>query len=229
MDEFTGYHPLVAKQLIKEFKAKGDEIYNKVAAANQKVMNSLADNWFSQNAINFGTEEKPSLYEAQAEVEVLFKNTIYRCVTAYNLVAAAHDADALVDDEYPSEETTVENYAPHGTNDVFNDFKSIGTKDGKVYTGMDTKIVPQLLTEYSEQIKSIILNDMESIPMNIAFYDPDGAQVQAFNAGVEALKATLTAKIDEVSNKLDEHASQEQEMVEVGAEQAAEAMGGGTE
>ncbi len=94
---------------------------------------------------------------------------------------------------------------------------------------MDTKLVPQLLTEYSEQIKSIILNDMESIPMNIAFYDPDGAQVQAFNAGVEALKATLTAKIDEVSNKLDEHASQEQEMVEVGAEQAAEAMGGGTE
>ena len=94
---------------------------------------------------------------------------------------------------------------------------------------MNIAEVDKLLADYGSKIHQVVDIDLNEIPMDIAFYDPGDELKTAFKENVKALQETLVAKIDEVTNKMNEYAEKEMRMVAEGARSAAEAMSGSGE
>ena len=219
MADFTGLHPQIAQSNIREFEDQGLIIFYNLSYYNKLFIDSLSSVWFSPNAVEFGKEFTPVLYNSEAETQVLVNNTIVNCVAAYNTIAASNGIPS-VDDAHT--EMTVENYAPQGTNMQYNDMLDI-SGDGVV--GMDKEKVRSYLEEYRNNLNKVQA-DLDGFPLSIAFYDPNGELVAAFKTAVTELKAKLEENYTNMSNNISSRLIEEEDKVATGARNAVGALGG---
>ena len=219
MADFTGLHPQIAQSNIREFEDQGLIIFYNLSYYNKLFIDSLSSVWFSPNAVEFGKEFTPVLYNSEAETQVLVNNTIVNCVAAYNTIAASNGIPS-VDDSHT--EMTVENYAPQGTNMQYNDMLDI-SGDGVV--GMDKEKVRSYLEEYRNNLNKVQA-DLDGFPLSIAFYDPNGELVAAFKTAVTELKAKLEENYTNMSNNISSRLIEEEDKVATGARNAVGALGG---
>ena len=219
MADFTGLHPQIAQSNIREFEDQGLIIFYNLSYYNKLFIDSLSSVWFSPNAVEFGKEFTPVLYNSEAETQVLVNNTIVNCVAAYNTIAASNGIPS-VDDAHT--EMTVENYAPQGTNMQYNDMLDI-SGDGVV--GMDKEKVRSYLEEYRNNLNKVQA-DLDGFPLSIAFYDPDGALLAAYTDKVTTVKAKLEELYTNMSNNISAKLIEEEEKVVAGARNAASTLGG---
>ncbi len=219
MADFTGLHPQIAQSNIREFEDQGLIIFYNLSYYNKLFIDSLSSVWFSPNAVEFGREFTPVLYNSEAETQVLVNNTIVNCVAAYNTIASSNGIPS-VDDGHT--EMTVENYAPQGTNMQYNDMLDI-SGDGVV--GMDKEKVRSYLEEYRNNLNKVQA-DLDGFPLSIAFYDPNGELVAAFKTAVTELKAKLEENYTNMSNNISSRLIEEEDKVATGARNAVGALGG---
>ena len=219
MSDFTGLHPQIAKSNIAEFENTGMVIFYDLQYYNKLFMDSLSNVWWSPNAVEFGKEFTRTLYDSEADTEVLVNNTIVKCVEAYNTLAASNGLATAPDDHTIMSR---ENYAPQGTNMQYNDMKDIAD-NGDV--GMDKEKVRAYLEEYANNI-SIVKAELDNFPINIAFYDPDGALEAAFYEERNKLKDQLEANYTAMANAISSRLIEEVDIVVAGAREAAGAMSG---
>lgn len=220
MAEVTGLNPLVARSNIGEFSDQGDIIFYDLSYYNKLFIDSLSSVWFSPNAVEFGREFTPVLYNSEAETKVLVNNTIVNCVAAYNTLAASNGLPS-VDDERTT--ITVENYAPQGTNMQYNDMLDI-SGDGVV--GMDKEKVRSYLEEYRNNINKV-QSELDGFPLSIAFYDPNGELLAAFTEAVAHLKETLETNYNNMAQNISSRLIEEEEKVVSGARNAVGVMSSG--
>lgn len=220
MADFTGLNPLVAKSNIGEFNDQGMTIFYDLSYYNKLFIDSLSSVWFSPNAVEFGKEFTPELYNSEAETQVLVNNTIVNCVAAYNALATSQGLPAIADDRTAM---TVENYAPQGTNMGYNDMLDI-SPDGVV--GMDKEKARAYLEEYRNNI-NLVQAELDGFPLSIAFYDPAGEILAAFTDAVKKLKEKLEANYTKMSDTIGSRLVEEENKVVTGARTAASELSGG--
>lgn len=219
MADFTGMHPQNVQTNIREFEDQGMIIFYNLHYYNKTFFDSLAKVWFSPNAVEFGSEFKPELYNSEGETKALVNNTIVDCVAAYNTVAASNGYPTVADEH--SEFDPV-NYAPQGTNEQYENMLDI-SPEGVV--GMDKEKVRAYLEEYRNNINKIQA-DLDGFPLSIAFYDPDGALLAAYTDKVTTVKAKLEELYTNMSNNISAKLIEEEEKVVAGARNAASTLGG---
>jgi len=219
MADFTGFNPSIAQSNIREFEDVGTLIYNDLSYYNKLFIDSLAQVWFSPYAVEFGKNYTPALYDSQSQVKVLVNNTIVKCVAAYNAIATSNGYPGVPDEHV---ELSMENLAPNGTNMGYLDFLDI-SPEGVV--GMDHTKAVGYLNEYNMYMQTV-LTELETFPLSIAFYDPNGEILASFQAAVNKVKETLQENFTSMKTTIDSALNLEVDAVVSGAREAATKLGG---
>lgn len=214
MAGFTGFNPSAVQSNVIAFEDTGTIIYNDLTYYNKLLIDSLSKVWFSPYAVAFGTEYTPILYRSQALVKQLVNNTIVDCVSAYNAIATSNGYPTYADGHT---KIGLEDYAPNGTNEGYLDMQDI-SPEGVV--GMDDKKVTAYMQEYKNYINTV-LTELDQFPMNIAFYDPNGELLAAFQSQITNIKETLETNFRSMEATISSRLDEEAKLVVEGARTAA--------
>ena len=214
MDGFTGLDIERAEHDIDEFFEACSCAYSEMSISIENLAETLAMKWASPVAVEFSKEYNEKM-------EYLF--TDFR--TAYwHICSGASEAGrtlAIANGAFWDYDMDLE---PGSIRESGANFFSCKEELYGV-TGMDTESVRVALETFNTAI-SAGLSDLDAVPDNIGFYDPNGQLVGSYNRNITEFKTKFRELFDDISDYIYSALYTETDNILLAKEQAAQAMNG---
>ncbi len=214
MADMTGFNPDVAKQELEAFKEYGTVVSKKTHNVYYNFLKALQDNWCSPKAREFSIDYLLKLHAFGDNIETLYSQIYRSAVDAYNIIARANGWAAM-SLEAQNEWNNSYNEAMGG--EVLREANETGV------VGMNVANVQLARGVYLDEMKAVI-QLMNDTPMNIAFYDPEGAQQAAYKNEIQTRVTDMNEKIDEAMAALSSAMETEENTILIAKDSAAGTM-----
>lgn len=213
MADMTGFNPEAAKQQLEAFMEYGDTVYKKTSDAYYNFFDSLKDNWCSPKAIEFEKNYLFKLHAFSHNMITLYRQIYRSAVDAYNIIARAQGSSVMpLEDQGP-----FNSYTSTMGGEVLKEANENGI------VGMNVANVQLARGVYLDEMKAVI-QLMNDTPMDIAFYDPDGAQQAAYKNEIQTRVTDMNEKIDEAMAALSSAMETEENTILIAKDSAASTM-----
>ena len=218
MDNFTGLSLSQASNDIAEYHKAAFANRHRIWEAYEYLFTELSEFWASPKAVEFDNTFRPQIAEL---LDYYDKNIAIICSNSrqsYNILARANGAPILEDDGtyYIGEDGRYPISFP------VDDFPSLlDTKNG--VAGMNTQQVKNVQKIFTSKISNAV-SDMDNIPMEIAFYDPDGSLQLSFANRVESIKQKIWAVLEVVTRSINNAMLNETHTLLLAKQQATESL-----
>lgn len=210
MSNFTGYSPQEAKKNIQDFYNITRSAVYRLNHAYENFFRDLYLDWSSPKAVEFNQKYNVTLSEQIQFFSDTIEKVVDSAIEAYNANALANGGAMVFIDRTPFPQT-------RGINLIEVTYGGL--------VGMDVIGVQVDLEHYQTSVDEVF-TILDNLPMNIAFYDPDGAQAAAYK---EAITNARNKVYDEVSNLIKDiegAIEEETKKVEDAASNASETLQG---
>ena len=213
MADMTGFNPEAAKQQLEAFKEYGNTVYKKTIDAYYNFFDSLKDNWCSPKAVEFTRNYLFTLHAFSHNMITLYRQIYRSAVDAYNIIARAQGSSVMpLEDQGP-----FNSYTSTMGGEVLKEANENGI------VGMNVANVQLARGVYLDEMKAVI-QLMNDTPMDIAFYDPDGAQQAAYKNEIQTRVTDMNEKIDEAMAALSSAMETEENTILIAKDSAASTM-----
>lgn len=218
MDGFTGLNPSQARANIDTFvKAMNDAavIFLNGGIA---LFKNLEKTWCSPKAVAFGEKYGYALYDKtvvaiREAATVIAKNA----ETAYNTISMANGGGVL-GAEYGLQELPIAT----PVNGYFGPLKESGEYG---IIGMNLMQVQLALVVYGDSVEKG-LAALDSVPTEIAFYDPDGIQQSTYKSEIQRVKDKLEEEISSMLDTIEAAMETEQNNIFIAKESSSSTLKG---
>ena len=214
MANMTGFNPEAAKQQLEAFKEYGNTVYKKTIDAYYNFFDSLKDNWCSPKAAEFTRNYLFTLHAFSHNVRTLYSQIYRSAVDAYNIIARAQGSSAMT---LADQNEWYNSYYKAQGGEVLKEANENGI------VGMNVANVQLARGIYLDEMKAVI-ELMNDTPMDIAFYDPDGAQQAAYKNEIQTRVTDMNEKIDEAMAALSSAMETEENTILIAKDSAAGTM-----
>ena len=211
MDGFTGLSPQEAKNNLNEFTAGMFDVQDTLYDELNDMMMQLASNWYSTKAVAFGNTYIPLLNDVLNEIMACAYRIRKDAVAAYNRLANANGLPTLNDDCQQANGIFF-------TNVMFKD-----TNDSGVVGMSVEKIKTDVIANGHRNAKQA-LNKFDEVPMNIAFYDNDGAIAAAYSSAIKACEMKIINTVNETVRAIINALEEETAAIQKAREEATDAL-----
>ena len=214
MADMTGFNPEMAQRQLEEFKEYGRNIYTKVSDVFDVFNAALAESWCSPKAKEFQVDYLQRLSIFDDNIRTLY-NQIYRsAVDAYNNIARANGWPNMAQ---PPQDFWSKYYGAQGVSTAMKEASENGV------VGMNVANVKLARSIYLDEMKKIV-DQMNETPMDIAFYDPEGAQQAAYKNEIQTRITKMNEDINKAMAALDSAMETEENTILIAKDSAASTM-----
>lgn len=215
MADMTGFNPTQAQA---EIDRLGEELYKSLETfidSSVSFFGALGDAWYSPKAVEFFNYSSPVLVDLQLTYLKMADIIIKNSVAAYNVLAKANDCGTI-------ESNASYCIIPEG---AYTDVEAgIWDEGPNGEVGMNTLLVKaSILPKFKESITKF-LNGLDSLPLDIGFYDPAGELKARFKEMVVKFKEHATSKTNDIVVKIETLMTTEVENIEIAKNAAAETL-----
>ena len=211
--EGTGLNPSKARADIANFQSEFFSAANKCADGVMNLMDGLAINWASPNAVEFATNYEDKIIDTFFSHPTDVCNEIVdRAEAAFNSISTSQGGPSL---------GGVPRMGIGAGGFTLNE--EIG---GDV--GMNIENVKGLISTFETEIEAG-LKAYDALPTSIAFYDPAGSVAAAFDTKIKALAQEIADTSRALVGSIQAAIEEEQNNTNLGKEGAVEAFDGSTE
>lgn len=215
MADMTGFNPDVAKQELNAFKNYGNEIYHKSIDAYEIFNYALYDSWCSPKAVEFQENHFKKIVAIPENIHIVYTQIYRNATDAYNIIARANG--------WPTIDLSDQNsWTSHYAESLRADRKLREANENGV-VGMSVANVKLARGIFLDEMKAVI-ELMNETPMNIAFYDPDGAQQAAYKNEIQTRVTNMNEVIDAAMAALDSAMETEENTILLAKNEAAGTM-----
>ena len=214
MDGMTGFNPGEAKEQIEKFYYSGIvaciALYD---AYYYDFFDNLYAVWASPKAVEFGIKYAPIMQMSIYSNIEMFKNIARKAGNSYNIIATANgengiDVDLDIDFLHVNFELNTSLSAE---------------RDGIV--GMNFMQVKLALAAFEHSIKKYY-SQLDGLPLDIAFYDPDGSQKEAYKSLIEKSKKEVTEIVNSVKADIQAAMEEEENTILLAKQKSTEILNG---
>lgn len=216
---FTGLNIERAVQNIKDFDKAANEFARHVDGAFAKLYEFLNMHWASENAVTFTTENTEEINHLITKVTTTLFRIVTNADSAASMLAHANGAT------FPLQPTDLLCYIDPGESYVYFSHLEPCKEDINGDTGMDTEGVKNEIANFKTSISSC-LNEADSLPDGIAFYDSNGDLLKAYSSGVKAFKQEISDLADKTSQKICEYVITEADNILLAKQRATDILNG---
>lgn len=210
MSDFTGYGPQEAKKNIQDFYDVTRSAIYRLNHAYENFFRDLYSDWASPKAVEFNQKYNVTIAEQIQFFSDTIEKVVDSAIEAYNSNALANGGAMVFIDRTPFPQT-------RGIN-----LKEV-TYGGLV--GMDVIGVQVDLEHYQTSVDEVF-TILDNLPMNIAFYDPDGAQAAAYKTAIKTASDKVQTEISNLIKDVQLAIEEETKKVEDAASNASETLQG---
>ncbi len=220
MDGMTGLNPEQAKETISKFE---DEMATfrqmLIRDAFEFLENELSKKWYSPKAVEYGKELNKKVfylnYDIKHYTQLIGKNAI----ASYNILAAANGISGI--DNYFNESNLINGvhgnvYNPHNKN-IFMEESPSGD------VGMNVTLVKNVLQLFMDNVDKA-LRQLDNVPLNIAFYDPNEELKHRFNKLIVSLRNETIELASSARDNVMHDMEQESDNIRIAKQEATEAL-----
>ena len=176
-----------------------------------EFLTEVPELWASPKALEFGNTYVPRLCDIYVTYCTNMNKIMHDVAQAIDIVAAAHGASSRARDNVNDFSTS---------SDWINNFKE--EKDGNV--GMNIILVKRRLDVLKEQVDKFY-ELMDAITtLNMALYDPDGAQQAAYKELLRNFKEEMDQAIADITTTINGAVETEENNIRIAKESAASTM-----
>ncbi len=216
---FTGLSPEAATEQLTNFKSLFDGASYLYWNGYNDFAKELSTKWYSPKAVEFNRLTSIVMTELN-DTQYRVLGTILRNATSsYNILMRAN---GLTDNHL---EGDYQDYFESSEHDWWNKEFSIEFKEegpnGEV--GMNTLLAKMLVSEFQKKIDASYIA-FDELPLDIAFYDPDGALKQAFRDLINNYKQVIQEKLKEIIDAVNEAMDTEIENITIAKNEATEVL-----
>jgi hypothetical protein len=214
--DYTGLNVVTAKDQIYSLYDQGKKLAWDYNEALQEFWFRLSKQWQAPNAERFQQNNSKKLYNIATSALIVLYEICTDAVIAYNSLASSLGAPTIEDDYF-----TVNKDKPFDQGE--------GTGIGLQPLGPNNQAVmdPDAVEETNNWFKGqfdVLVKGFRGLPMNIAFYDPDGAIVANYQTRItkaaDEIEALSTAVYDIINAEISDY----RQAVEKGKEEASQAF-----
>ncbi len=209
----TGLNPGQAKQNIENFYSSAMHAGEELSNAFSDLLLNLSNSWASPKAMIFGescdAQGSDLLNNYYTAIYSIAKNAEH----AYNVIASAHGGEGYISVNI-SNEGHVESLGGRS-------FKA--EKDGVV--GMNIALVKVDLDAFDISMNKFY-SSLDSIPMEIAFYDTEGTQLASYRNAIAKCKNDAKTAAESVRKEVQAAMETEQNTILLAKQQATETLNG---
>lgn len=206
----VGLNPGKAANDIRNINNSICDMQSSLVKSTDAFFSDLATLWYSPKAVEFAGKVLPKLESVDQAIISFNDNTISKCVSAFNRLAAAHGTGGISVAPGPY---LTSNYPM---------LKDAGP-DGNV--GMEVEHVRTCLEAYLSSIKGVA-GGLGGVPARIAFYDTDGGFAGACQTNVNALRSLIEDAINTIRGEIEPTIQEETAKTEQAAQAAASSISG---
>ena len=234
-DTFTGFTPDEASKQIIEFFAKCveaglDTFYYKGV---EPFYHTLQKVWCSPKAVDFGNKYLPRLNALHKKIIYVGATICFNATTAYNSLAEANNLPSIqpsYDDNFPNFSKGFTEGDPKSLDlDYLVDYDGTTFELYKVspngIVGMNHLQVKQAM-ELFKSIVSETIGKLNDLPMDIAFYDPNGEMKYAYKDLINKLVEEINSEISEIITNINTALDTEVDNIMLAKEQATHTLNG---
>lgn len=197
MSEITGYNPSQSADDIRNLSDSLDGIMRAFSSASTDFLSGVEENWYSPHAVEFGTKAQTIVEEFSTNFCDFHDGIIEKCKNAYNDIAKSN-GDFMID--FPTCPRPLYYSIP---------YKEI---DPNGIVGMNVEVVTKLLDTYLDSFRTVGTS-LDALPMNIAFFDPDGSLLSAYQNSVNSLKEKIEESIQIIKDTIEPYVKEEQALI----------------
>ena len=213
MANFTVLNPKEAESQIDDFWCQATRLGQDFYRAATEFYVTLFNYWCSPKAEEFGNMHLRDLMFIWIKIDNMANEIGDKATLAYNAIASANGLpgiDTTGLGEYITE--------PEGSFKLYSSFE-----DGSV--GMDHKVVQKCI-DYIEEKRKVLVDGLNNLPLDIAFFDPDDAQKTAYRGIITKTIETINGIVDDVIGTLKSALETEIQVVIASSQSASEELKG---
>lgn len=207
---FTGFDPTLAKSNIDSFESSAKEAYSTCSKAFYDLKTGLLETWCSPKAVEFSEKYADKIGSVLVTFMSSYNIILANAERAYNTIALANGYSTIA-------------VRPTNYSMTKYEFNLRSEKYGIV--GMNIMQVKLLLESFNNDVKKVF-EMLDELPMDIAFYDPEGAQVQAYKDEITKLKAKIFDVMTLINTDIKSAIETESNDIRLAKEQATQTLNG---
>lgn len=194
MSEITGYNPSQSGKDIRNLSETLDSIMRTFSSASTEFLSAMEENWYSPNAVVFGTKAQAIIEEFSNTFCDFHDEIIDKCQNAYNDIARSNGDPMIM---FPTCARPLYYNVP---------YKEI---DPNGIVGMNVEEVTKILDTYLDAFRTVGTS-LDALPMSIAFFDPDGSLLSAYQNSVKVLEEKIEENIQLIKDTVEPYIREEQ-------------------
>ncbi len=218
-DEMTGLNPEQAKQQLDTFHDAIDDAMSDMHWTYERFARELSTKWYSPRAKEFGDKTDVIMSNYIREMYRVLYTILNNAVASYNILAMSNGlGSSRLDakyDLYPNDDGL-----PWYNSEYSIHFEEV-SPSGAV--GMNVLLVQTLINVFNEQMQKSA-NALDDIPIDIAFYDPDGTLKQTFKDLIMKFKDNYINQMKEIIAMIKDAMNEEINDITIAKQQATDAL-----
>ena len=191
---------------------------------------ALYEAWCSPKAQEFGKTHLTKLLMIEQDITKTAHNIIARATNAYNKLATSNGLSPIDWSEWGLDysdgnltigDPTLSYVFDYIGKDGDGNYLRAVSPDGIV--GMNKNRVKQALDNLNVAVNTCI-NELNNLPMDIAFYDPNGEMQAGFKELIKDMISEIHDVMNEIKKEINTAINEESDAIELAKNQAVEAM-----
>ena len=217
-DNIIGFSPEEAIRQINEFGNTID--------AFQQI---LERTWCSPNAVAFSNKHFPRMKALPTKIELVAMVICHNAVDAYNFIANSNGLPTISDtspnDDWPEFAAREFKYTLDLDTLALDEQYWTPLKEASPagIVGMNHAQVIQARNELMNKTK-IYMGKIDNIPIDIAFYDPNGEMRESYKNMVRNMIEEVNSEMESVTSEIDAALQTEEDRIELAKENAVKTM-----
>ena len=177
-------------------------------------MDGLYYAWCSPNAKDFSSKHFPIISAIDINVRHLGKNIAISATQAYNYIATSNGSSTITDGFFAGDQQAMNETSS---------YTLLLDKNGDGIVGMNHQNVKLLVSLFKDAVNNLI-NGLNELPLDIAFYDPNGEMKAAYKKEITDMVNVITEQTTAVYNDIEAALETEIDTILLAKENAASTM-----
>jgi len=203
-----GLNPVQAKSRIEEFNTQASAIQRDFVAKTSSFFSSLSKAWFSPKAIKFQIEIFNLVDKLDKELVFFIESVVNDSCQAFNAIASSHGCPNIYINSGPF---------------TGSEYIKLLPSDETGNVGMKINEVKVITLEYVNSLNNII-NNIQALPRNIAFYDREGILEKGYADRINKICSMVEKETTTIDTKLANLISEEISRVQASTSSATETL-----
>ena len=218
MADMTGFNTTQAQAQLEAFKEAYEEAGKILNNAFYNFQDELRTKWYSPKAVEFYSSYIGVRTKVWNSKTRTFWTIMNNAIGSYNILARSN-GEAEMENPYSRLANATILYSSGDHADV--EF-SERSPEGAV--GMNTLLVKNVVIPLFKESIAKSISAFESLPLDIAFYDPAGELKASFKEMIVKMTEVITTEVDSLLQTVNEALGTEIENITIAKESAAETL-----